>query len=93
MVSRKCGWLLEGKRGRLEALSLRSECGPAPLSGLGALKLSVLASWGRRDYSGRDRCLGLETVSLVVPRTTCFSDGQLGTPPNLPRSSQEEESG
>ena len=86
--------LLEGKPGRLGILRDRAAWlwTTVPV-GLYSLKLSVLCRWGREDEAGRDRCTGPGRMPLAVPRTRCVSTGELGTPQNPRRYSQEEESG
>ena len=83
-----------GKPGRLGTLRGRAawQWTTAPL-GLYSLKLSVLCRWGGEDEAGRDRCTGPGRMPLAVPGTRCASTGELGTPQNPHRYSQEEESG
>lgn len=85
---------LEGKRDRLEALR-----GTAILPGKPgspwtcAPPSSILPRRAGEDEAGRDRCTVLGRMPLAVARTTCASTGELGTPQNPPRYTQEEESG
>lgn len=81
-----------GQAGGSERQSSPS-CGTTVPLGLYSLKLSVLCRWGGEDKAGRDRCTGLGRMPSAVPRTTCASTGELGTPQNPPRYTQEEESG
>lgn len=68
-------------------------CGTTFPGSLYSLKLSVLCRWGGEDKPGKDKCTRLGRMPLAVPRTTCASPGELGTPQNPPRYIQEEESG
>lgn len=69
------------------------DCGTRVPLGLYSFKLPILSRWSREDKAGRDRCTGLGRMPLAVPRTTCASTGELGTPQNPPRYAQEEQSG
>lgn len=69
------------------------DCGTRVPLGLYSVKLSIFSRWGGEDKAGRDRCVGLGRMPLAVPRTTCASTGELGTPQNPRRYTQEEESG
>lgn len=81
-----------GQAGGSERQS-RPDCATRSPLGLGSSKLPALSRWSWEDKAGRDRCTGLGRMPLTVPRTTCASIGELGTPQNAPRYAQEEESG
>lgn len=50
--------------------------------------LALQSRLGREDKTGRDRCTGQGRMPLDVPGT-CTSTGELGTPQNPPRYTQE----
>lgn len=69
------------------------DCGTRIPLGLCSSKQPVISRWSWENKVGRDRCMVLGRTPFTVPRTTCASTGELGTPQNAPRYTQEEESG